>query len=376
MDLAIFEKQLKSGKIGNPVLVFGGPEQFLKEKAFSDMILSLVPAEDRQDNVVRAASNAKELPDTIQQIFSFSFNTSPRLFLIQEIDTAPAKQRKDFLERLAQGGIPASTIIVFTVTDAKAAGEIAGKFKQQADRIDFWAPFANQLGAWVKRQTADQGAEISNEAADHLIELVGSDLAILHQELSKLALSSRGKKIGIAEVKAGVAYLRQDNIFDFLEAFGRRSPIKAIRCLESLLGRGEAAQKIWFMLCRQLREFRLLHALLRDRPDLFEPVFSLLRRYSQFAGKSDFKANQEKKNLLSEIQLLADSMPETLAKATSLRQPGKLRNLYLALNFSYSELTAATQEIIETDLAFKSGISDPGGALQKFTASFLVSANS
>lgn len=340
------------------------------------MILSLVPAEDRQDNVVRAASNAKELPDTIQQIFSFSFNTSPRLFLIQEIDTAPAKQRKDFLERLAQGGIPASTIIVFTVTDAKAAGEIAGKFKQQADRIDFWAPFANQLGAWVKRQTADQGAEISNEAADHLIELVGSDLAILHQELSKLALSSRGKKIGIAEVKAGVAYLRQDNIFDFLEAFGRRSPIKAIRCLESLLGRGEAAQKIWFMLCRQLREFRLLHALLRDRPDLFEPVFSLLRRYSQFAGKSDFKANQEKKNLLSEIQLLADSMPETLAKATSLRQPGKLRNLYLALNFSYSELTAATQEIIETDLAFKSGISDPGGALQKFTASFLVSANS
>jgi len=376
LDLATFEKQLKGEKIGNPVLIFAGPEHFLKEKSFSDMTQSLVPETDRQDNVVRTGSNAKELPDTIQQIFSFSFNASPRLFLIQEIDTATAKQRKDFLERLSQGGIPASTVIVFTVTDSKVAGEIAGKFKQQSDRIDFWAPFANQLGAWVKRQTVEQGAEITNEAADHLIELVGSDLAILHQELSKLALSSRGKKIGLTEVKSGVAYLRQDNIFDFLEAFGQRNAVKAIRCLESLLARGEAAQKIWFMLCRQLREFRLLHALLRDRPDLFESVFSLLRRYSQFAGKSDFKANQEKKNLLSEIQQLADLMPETLTKAAALRQSGKLRNLYLALNFNYFELTAATQEIIETDLAFKSGISDPGAALQKFTASFLVSQNS
>ncbi|OGK11119.1 MAG: DNA polymerase III subunit delta [Candidatus Riflebacteria bacterium GWC2_50_8] len=373
MDLATFEKQLKTGKISNPVLVFAGPEDFLKEKAFSDMIQSLVPETDRQDNVVRAGSNAKELPGVIQQIFSFTFNESPRLFLIQEIDSATAKQRKDFLERLANGGIPADTYLVFIVSDAKVAGEIAGKFKQQSDRIDFWAPFANQLGAWIKRQTAEQGAEISNEAADQLIELVGSDLAMLHQELSKLALSSRGKKIGLAEVKAGVAYLRQNNVFDFLEAFGQRSPIKALRCLETLINSGEAAPKLWFMLCRQLRDFKLLHALLRDRPDLFEPVFVLLRRYSQLASKSDFKSNQEKKNLLSEIQQIADSMPETLAKAAGLRQPGKLRNLHLALNFTYSELTAATQEIIETDLAFKSGIADPGASLQRFTASFLTS---
>jgi len=373
LDLTAFEKLLKTGKLSYPVLIFAGPENFLKEKAFSDMAQSLVPEEDRRDNVTRAGSSAKELPDLLQQIFSFTFNSSPRLFLLQDIDTATAKQRRNFLDKLSQGGIPADTFIVFMLSDARTGTEIAGRFKQQSERIDFWAPFANQLGAWVKRQAGELGAEISNEAADYLIELVGSDLATLHQEISKLALGSRGRKIGLAEVKAGVAYLRQDNVFDFLEAFGQRNRVKALRCLETMLNSGEAAQKIWFMLSRQLREFKLMHSLLRDRPDLFEPVFAILRRYGQIAGKSDFKANQEKKNLLAEIQQIAGSMPEALAKAASLQQAGKLRHLYLVLNFSLAELSAATGRIIETDMAFKSGMADPGASLQRFTAEFLVS---
>ncbi len=373
LELTAFEKLLKSGKFNYPVLIFAGPENFLKEKAFSGMINSLIPEEDRRDNVTRVGSGPKELPDALQQIFSFTFNSSPRLFLIQDIDSATAKQRRDFLEKLSHGGIPADTFIVFVVSDAKTAGEVAGKFKQQSERLDFWAPFANQLAAWLKSQANELGAEISNEAADILIELVGSDLATLHQEIGKLVLSARGKRIGPAEVKAGVAYLRQDNIFDFLEAFGQRNVVRALRCLESLLNGGEAAQKIWFMLCRQLREFKLMHSLRRDRPDLFEPVFVILRRYAQIAGKSDFKSNQEKKNMLAEIQQLAGTMPETLTRAASLQQTGKLRNLYLVLNFSLTELSTATPRIIETDLAFKSGLADPGAALQRFTAEFLSS---
>jgi DNA polymerase-3 subunit delta len=372
LELTAFEKLLKSSKLNYPVLIFAGPENFLKEKAFSDMVQSLVPEEDRPDNITRVGSSARELPDVLQQIFSFTFNASPRLFLIQDIDAATAKQRRDFLDKLSHGGIPADTFIIFIVSDTRTAGEVAGKFKQQSERIDFWAPFANQLGAWVKRQANELGAEISNEAADFLIELVGSDLATLHQEISKLVLGARGKKIGLTDVKAGVAYLRQDNIFDFLEAFGQRNRVRALRCLETMLNSGEAAQKIWFMLSRQLREFKLIHSLLRDRPDLFEPVFSLLRRYAQIASKSDFKANQEKKNLLSEIQQIAGTMPETLVKAASLQQPGKLRNLYLALNFSFAELSVATGRILDTDLAFKSGMADPGASLQRFTAEFLA----
>lgn len=372
MDQATLEKLIKSGKLIAPVYVFAGPEAFLKDKVFAMMAQKLVPAEDQAENITRVVSNGKELPETLNQIFSFSFNPCPRLFYIQEIDSVTAKQRKEFIDRLHQGGIPASTFIIFAVGDARIATEIAAKFKQQSERIDFWAPFANQLGAWVKRETAELGAEISSEAADLLIELAGSDLAMLHQEITKLAMGAGGGKIGLAEIKNGVAYLRQDTVFDFLEAFGRRSPAKALRCLESLINRGEAPQKIWFMLCRQMREFRLFHEVTIDRPDLFEPVVSSLRQYRQFADKSDFKANQEKKNILAGIQELAAEMPEPLIKATGLNHQGKLRNLHLALNFSYSELIKAWPLILTTDLNLKSGAPDARTTLQNFVAGILT----
>ena len=150
LELTAFEKLLKSGKLNYPIMIFAGPENFLKEKTFSRMVNSLIPEEDRRDNVTRTGSSAKELPDVLQQIFSFTFNSSPRVFLIQDIDVATAKQRRDFVDKLSQGGIPADTFIIFAVSDTRIAGEIAGKFKQQSERIDFWAPFANQLAAWVK----------------------------------------------------------------------------------------------------------------------------------------------------------------------------------------------------------------------------------
>lgn len=371
MDLATFDKLGKSGKLPNPVYVFAGPENFLKEKSFRRIVAATVAKDDQPDNVFRITSTAKDLPDTLNQIFSFTFNNSPRLFFIQEIDAVPLKQRKEFIDRLHQGGIPSNTLIFFTTNDARVAGEIVSKFKQQADKIDFWAPFSNQMESWIKRETTELGAEISSEAADLLMELAGSDLSLLYQEITKLALGNPGRRIGRSEVQAGVAYLRQDSVFDFLEAFAKRMPVKALRCIESLTNRGEAPQKIWFMLCRQLRDFRLYHELCLDRPDLFDKITGLLRNYRQLADRSDFKSNQEKKNLLSQIQEQADEIPEPLARAAGLRNNAKLRNLYLALNFDRSELAANWTKLIETDLRLKSGTPDARTTLQNLVADLL-----
>lgn len=372
MDISGLERHIKNRKLPNPVLIFSGPEEFLKEKSFKEISRSLIPESDHPDNVIRVVCVAKELPELLNRIYSFSFNPSPRIFFIQEIDAIPAKARKEFLDRLQNGGIPLDTILIFNVSDNRTATEIAGKFKQQADKIDFWAPFANQLSAWVKKEAAELKCEISQEAADLLIELAGSDLSLLYQELNKLALACNGKKITLSEVKSGVSYLRQDNIFDFLEAFGQRSPVKTVRCIESLLNSGEAPQKIWFMLCRQIREFRLFHEIAAARPDLFENVVSALRQYGQIAAKSDFRANQEKKNLISKIQELCEEFPVTLTEKTGMKSPAKLKNLYLALNFERQELINCWPKIIQTDLHLKSGAMDARSVLQNFVAEMLT----
>ncbi len=372
MDPATFEKLLKSSNLNFPVYIFSGPENFLKEKAFREMSRTLVTKEEQQDNVNRIVLNGKDYPDAINRIFSFSFGSSPRLFFLQEIEGLNAKQRKDFLDKIDRGGIPASTYLIFSVNDNRVATELASRFKQQSEKIDYWTPFANQMPAWVRNSIKELGADMSNEAADLLLELTGPDLSIVYQELEKLAIANKGKRIEYQQIKSNVSYIKKDNIFDFLEAFGRRCTAKSLRCIEGLTSRGEAPQKIWFMLCRQLREYRLFHEISADRPDLMEAITTLLKNYRLIADKSDFKANQGKKSLISEIQSEAAKMPETLATSLGIKNPAKIRNMYLVLNFDRPELTGMWPLLIEADLTMKSGCPDAKGALQNLVAGILT----
>ena len=371
MDLQTFEKLVKSAKLPNSVYIFGGPEVFLKQKTFNLMTRILVPEDEQTDNVKKIVCDGKGLNDLLNLIYSFSFNPSARLFFIQDIDEVTSKQRKEFIEKLKKGGVPVETLLVFAVKDVKVAGELVSAFKQQSDKIDFWAPFANRLGEWIRKETVELGAEMAPDAAEQLIELAGSDLALLHQEITKLALAKPGSKILLADVNKSVAYVKQDTAYDFIEAFCKRQPSKALRILEALNNRGEVIQKLWYMLVKQIRELRLFHALCQDRPDVFEPVLFQLRKYRLVADKSDFSSNQAKKNILAEIQNLAGSMPEELADALGLKFQNKIKGLYLALNFTSSELVSLWPKMIEFDAGLKSGIPDPLASLQVFVADIL-----
>jgi DNA polymerase-3 subunit delta len=371
MDLATFEKQISEGKLSQPVYIFAGPEDFLKERAFQKILDRLVPEADQTENVFRMDCSGKATDLSEHEIFSFSFNPSPRFFFFQHINSVNAGSRKKFIGQISQSGVPANTYLIFTTSDAKVAGEISTAFKQQSEKIDFWRPFENQLPAWVKKEAAELGGKISSDATELLIDLTGSNLAILYQELKKLVIANPKKTIEKNLVKEAVRYLRQDSVFDFLESFGNRKLKDALRTIEILVNSGEASQKIWFLLCRQLREFRLLHELIIDRPDLFSEIESSLQQYAKVASKSDFRSNQEKKSLVARIQNTAETMPPALASSLGFNNPVKIKHLHMALNFSYSSLVKVWPKLIETDLKFKSGVPDPKTALQNFVCDFL-----
>lgn len=374
MDANAFEAQIKSGNQLRPVLIFSGPEEFLKERALQKILQKFVDPEDRVENFSRIDCSGRDAAVSADQVFSFSFNPSPRFFFYNNFHNLNAGARKVFFNQLAQAGIPSNTFLIFSTGDAKVTAEIAAAFKQQSEKIDFWRPFENQIPQWVKKEAGELGGRLNNDAAELLIELAGSNLAILFQELGKLITAANGKPVSTEQVKKSVRYLNQDSVFDFLNNFGCRRTKEALRALEVLINGGEAPQKIWFMLCGQLREFRLLHELVIDRPDLFSEIAEFLRQYGRIADKTDFKSNQEKKNLVSRIQQSADSFPPVLAEAVSLKNPNKIKNLHMAMNFHYSELVKSWPLLVSTDLLLKSGVPDPRATLQTFTVRFLSSA--
>lgn len=371
MDLNSFENLVKAGKLPNRVLIFAGPEEFLKERLVQKIVQANIPAEDQHENFWRFDCSGRDASAAENQIFSFCFNPSPRVFWLQNFSGLNAAARKSFLKNVSQNGIPVDTFLIFAVNDAKTTGETAAAFKQQHEKIDFWRPFENQLPAWVKKEAIELGGKINNDAAEMLIELTGASMGILFQELNKLVIAAAGKPVSLDMVKSSVRYLNQDGIFDFLNSFGNKKTNEALRTLEIMINSGEAPQKIWFMLCKQLRDFRLLHDLILDRPDLFSEAAEILRSFGRIANKTDFKANQEKKSLTSRLQQLAETFPPYLAEVSALNNPNKSRNLYMAMNFRHSELIRAWPLLLQTDLLLKSGVPSPLTTLQTFTVRFL-----
>lgn len=355
MDINSLEKLINSKSLSKPIYIFSGPEFFLKNKMFSLMVDSFVPKEDQKDNVFKYICDTKSLNEATNQFNSFTFNLSPRFFYLQDFDNIPTKQRKPFYDTILNNGIPQNTYLIFTTNETKTATDIFSKLKQLSEKIDFWAPFANQLPNWVKKECIENGADMTTEAADLLIELAGSDLALLHQEVKKLALGFSGRTIGIKEVRNSVAYMRHDTIFDLINAFGMRDATKMLRILETLLNNGESPQKIWYMLCKQIRDYRLFHDICIDRPDVMGKIKNNLMQYARIASKSDFNSNMDKKNILSEIQSSIDDIPPQIVSACNLNNQNSLKKIYMAFNFTHSKLIKLWPEILKTDLSMKSG---------------------
>lgn len=367
MDIADFEAALSRGKLVKRVFLFAGKEEFLKERLLGRMVEKLVDPAEVGENVQRLDFAVVGPEAFIERLNSFSFSSSPRLFFLNHPESLAAAARKKLLAPFLEKAIPSDVIVVFTTTSTPTVGELNKALDEQVDKFDFWPPFANQLPAWIQKEARELGGTIAPDAADLLLEKIGDDLRGLVQELGKLVLQAgKGKPITLAMVREGVAYMRQDTVFDLLEAIGRRRAPEAIGLAESLIQKGEAPIKLWFMIQRQVRDFRLFHDLLVDRPDLLKPVAAHLSGILGLTGKSDFKANQERKRLTGLVQESVGEWPPFLKECLNVGGFNQAGGMAAALNYKRDELVRIWPRLLEVEQALKSSVPSVALVLERF----------
>lgn len=373
MDLAALESAIESRKLDTTFLLFAGREEFLKDRAVSRLVMAFVAPEDQADNVRRIDFGTAAPDALLGELNCFSFNLSPRIFVLSRPEGLGAAQRRGMLERLSSQPLPERTFFVVLSAEARVIGEFALALSDKAEKVDFWPPFENKLPEWLQKETRALGSSLAPEAAELLLKNVGPDLRLLSQELEKLCLAAgAGKTITAAQVASSVAYLRQDTVFDLLDAVGMRRLPEALRLVDSLLMKGESLVPIWYMLSRQLRDFRLLHDIARDRPDLGRPLLEKLRAIRQLAGKTDFKSNQDRKNLTESIQKEAGGWPPLLAESLGIEQAMRVRSLAAATGYTHAELVRLAPRLVEMDAAVKKSPPNEALLLQRFLAEVIT----
>ncbi len=225
---------------------------------------------------------------------------------------------KDELDDLAAGlaELPPHARVVFVETETLGERNpvlVAAKTAPGGYHKLFGPP--PSVAGWIRRQAREvYGVEIEPPAAEALAAVIDSDLRAADSELAKLAAYVNGERpITEDDVRLLTPYVAEADVFEMVDAIGRRDGETALRLIHRLLADDDPL-RLFGMIVRQ---FRLL--------------------------------------ILAREHLNAGGAPGSLGQAIGVH-PFVARKLTEQVRaFSMEQLEAIYRYLLETDLAIKTG---------------------
>jgi DNA polymerase-3 subunit delta len=172
-------------------------------------------------------------------------------------DGEPSGAAKELLADLLAylPGVPESTRLVFV--EAKAIPASHPLFKlavSQSGKTILAFETPKNAVAWIEQRAKKHGGAIDRKAAAKLAQLIGNDLRRLDSEIQKLiTYVNAGRPIRGDDVDQLVSASIEANVFDLVDALGRRDGQRAMRELHRLLDLGENPLGLLAMITRQFR---------------------------------------------------------------------------------------------------------------------------
>ncbi len=218
-------------------------------------------------------------------------------------------------------GLPPTTDLALVETESVARNERPYKELARlaeagrAEIVLCEAPEERDLPEWVLRRAKHKGGVIERDAAFDLATSIGRNLRLLDSELDKLVTYRGGAgPIRREDVRLLTPYTQEANIFDMVDAIGQQDGSKAVRLLTELQRDGATPL---YLLSMVVRQFRIL--------------VQVADQMSLGLGK------------------------EEIAKALGLHPFPTQKAMEQCRRWRMSDLEAAYDHLLATDLAIKTG---------------------
>ena len=235
---------------------------------------------------------------------------------------------KSFADSLSK--IPDCTVLVLVDGKIKSGNPLLKQLSPRAKVMSFPLLKEEGLRQWVRRGVAEQGATISPEAVDLLAKLVGGNLWVMNNEISKLALFALGRRIEVEDIKALVSLAQETSVFVMVDAILDFKAGVAEQLLEQLLQRGASPAYLLVMLSRQVRLIVQARELRRQRKPEVE-IQDRLGLPSEFVLRKTL--DQAQRYPLERLKELYNKLLETDLAIKTGKYDGEL-----ALNLLIAEL--------------------------------------
>jgi DNA polymerase-3 subunit delta len=183
----------------------------------------------------------KTVRDELQMVSMFS---EEKIVLVQDADDFVTEYRGQ-LESYAEKPSRRS-LLVLEVKSWRKNTRLAKKAAADGLEIDCSELTGGALIAWLAQQAAAlHQKQLSRDAAQLMVELAGTGMGLLSQELNKLAAYVGDRpQIGPEDVRILVGGWKAETTWAMIDAIRDGQPGRAITCLSKLLYAGEPAPKI------------------------------------------------------------------------------------------------------------------------------------
>ncbi len=169
------------------------------------------------------------------------------------ISLGPWRQLPDIVAQM-----PPSTVLVFIDGDIQAKNPLL----EMLSPLGSVRPFPLQrkrrdIEAWILARARQNGVNLTREAVQRLMDLVGPDRWTLASEIDKLGTYAGGQVVQREEVEALVPAAREANVFTMVDAVVEGRLQLACQLLEKALQDGQTPAHIFALIVRHYRNLLL-----------------------------------------------------------------------------------------------------------------------
>ena len=236
----------------------------------------------------------------------------------------------DFIEQLPS--LPPTTHLAFADGGLAGNNPMLRKLKPLSEIREFGLPRDRDMPGWIANRARAIGVDIEQRACATLADAVGRQPMLIDSELRKLDLYCDGRQIRVDDVQTMVAYVREANIFQAVDAVIDGRTGVALRLVGKIMDDGNAASYLMAMFARQVRLLLLASDLLAQN----QPQEEIGRRIRVYGWALNKTIQQARRTHPERLRYMHDRLVETdlLLKSKPIEER-------LALDMLVAELTGA-----------------------------------
>jgi len=225
------------------IIFFYGPNDYLLKRKLKELKEKYQTASKGSFDLVTLEGVELNAEKFICQIQTVALFATTRLIIINQIFDCPKEVQAKIKEYLSEISKTSVVVFVHTGEPDKRLGLFKALNKPKSSQYFKAIDQANAV-SFIFDEAKKRGANIDQQAAQYLVQIIGSDPWQISNEIEKLSTYKNGEKITQKDIDELVCANVFANVFNLIDALVAQNKKKSLRELEKIIAICEPPLKV------------------------------------------------------------------------------------------------------------------------------------